>query len=141
MMDRSAARTMCQMVLLTLLAVGCGRGGGNASLMELQRVRSGAMDVVLLSSRDALHHPKDSFVIEFRSAAGGELVDVGEVRGSATMPMSGAPMMGSLDVKRSATPGRYTADGRFDMAGTWRLTIQWQGQPGTGSITFSGTVQ
>jgi hypothetical protein len=96
---------------------------------------------VVLSTHDALRHGKDAFVIEFRSAADGRLVDVGDVRASATMPMPGMPMFGSIDVKRTDVAGRYAADGQFDMAGTWRMTVQWQGAAGQGSVTFSGTVQ
>src|SRR5262245_24855443 len=123
--------------LITIVA--CKSDSG--TLTELQRVRSGMLDVVLLSPRDALRHGQDSFVIEFRSASGGALVDVGAVKGSATMPMPGAPMLGGLDVKRTATPGRYEATSDFAMAGTWRTTIEWDGGAGHGAVTFSGTVQ
>ena len=117
-----------------------GCGGGATKLTELQRVKSGQLDVVLLSAHEALRHGQDSFVIEFRSADGA-LVDAGEVKGSSTMGMAGTPMFGSIDVKRTETPGRYAADAKFDMAGTWRTTVQWQGSAAPGSVTFSGVVQ
>jgi hypothetical protein len=50
-------------------------------------------------------------------------------------------MFGSLDVKRTAVAGRYAAIGEFAMAGTWRLSIEWDGPAGRGSVTFAGTVQ
>lgn len=114
----------------------------DATLMELQRVKSGQFDVVLLSSHDAIKHSRDSFVLEFR-APDGALVDVGDVKGSATMPMPGTPMFGSLEIKKTAVHGRYLVDGRFDMAGTWRTTVQWQGTgaSGSGSVTVSTNVQ
>jgi YtkA-like protein len=123
--------------VIATAAIGCGR----ASQTELERIRSGMVDVVLLSPRDALRHGKDAFVIEFRSASGGALVDVGQVRGSATMPMAGTPMFGTVDVQRTDVPGRYAANGDFSMAGTWRMTIQWDGPAGQGSVTFPGSVQ
>jgi YtkA-like len=114
--------------------------GGQAPLTELQRVKSGALDVVLLSPHDGLRHGKDTFAIEFRS--NGSLMDAGTVRANATMPMPGSPMFGSIDVSRTDVAGRYTASGQFDMAGTWRLTIDWDGgAAGKGSVTFAGTVQ
>ena len=122
-------------------SLACGR---SAKLNELQRVKSGMLDIVLLSPRDAIRHGSDSFVVEFRSSPDGRLVDVGDVRGSAIMPMPGMPMLGAIDVKRTDVPGRYAADGRFEMAGTWRMTVQWQGAAGQGSqgsATFSGSVQ
>ena len=130
------------LVVVTCTAVGaCGRTNDAGKLTELQRLMSGMFDVVLLSPRDGLRHGRNTFVIEFRSTSDGKLVDVGEVHGSATMPMPGTPMFGSIDVKRTDVGGRYNADGQFDMAGTWRMTIQWQGAGGQGSVTFAGTVR
>ena len=124
--------------LVVAIVTGCG--GGSAALTELQRVRSGTLDVVVLSPRDALRHGKDDFVIEFKSADG-NLVDVGDVRASASMPMPGMPMFGSVTVQRADVPGRYRAEGDFGMAGTWRLNIEWDGPKGKGSVAFSGSVQ
>ena len=121
------------------VAAGC-RPADTANLTELQRVKSGTLDIVLLSPRDALRHGKDDFTIEFR-ASDGQLVDVGTVRGGATMPMAGTPMFGSLDVKRTNLAGRYAATGEFSMAGTWRLSIEWEGPAGHGSTTFVNAVQ
>lgn len=125
-------------VVLMSLVAGCGRGA--ATLTELQKVKSGTLDVVLLSSRAALRHGKDDFTIEFRSADG-KFVDVGEVRATASMPMPGMPMFGSIRVQRTDAPGRYRADGEFSMAGTWRVGIEFDGSAGKGSVTFSATVQ
>jgi YtkA-like len=136
---RRAKTNHAWLVMLALTLAAC-RGAGT-TLTEVQRVRSGMLDVVVLSPHDALKHGKDSFVIEFRSTPNGNLVDVGDVRGSASMSMSGTPMLGSVDVKRGDQPGRYTADSQLDMAGTWRLTLQWQGPAGQGMTSFSGSVQ
>ena len=127
-------------VVSAVVAAGC-RPPDTADLTELQRVKSGVLDVVLLSPRDALRHGKDAFAIEFRATSDGHLVDVGEVRGGASMPMAGTPMFGSLDVKRTNVAGRYAAAAEFPMAGTWRLSIEWDGPAGRGSVTFSGAVQ
>jgi len=126
----------CFFASLVVFLAACG----GARLAEIQRVKSGDLDVVLLSPRDAITHGQDSFVIEFRKADG-SLVDVGEVKGSATMPMPGSPMFGSLDVGRSAVAGRYDAEIKADMAGTWRITLEWSGAAGRGTVSFSGNVQ
>jgi hypothetical protein len=128
------------MLVVAATAVSCGRGNNTSKLTELQRIRSGTLDVVVLSPRDGLSHGKDAFIIEFRSAAGGDIVDVGNVRGSANMPMPGTPMFGSLDIQRTDVPGRYAANGEFPMAGTWRVTLEWDGPAGRGSVAFPGTV-
>jgi hypothetical protein len=133
-------RPVVAVIGLLLVATGAGCSRGSAKLTELQRVRSGTIDVVVLSPRDTLRHGKDDFVIEFKSADG-SLVDVGDVRASASMSMSGTPMLGSINVGRTDGPGRYRAEGDLPMAGTWRLNIQWDGPQGKGSVGFSGSVQ
>ena len=136
-MNRRSGGKVWTLILLTVAAAtDCGR----ANLTELQKVKSGMLDVVLLSPRDGLRHGSDSFVIEFRSASG-ELTDVGTVRASASMSMSGTPMMGTINVARTEVAGRYAASSEFSMAGTWRMTIQWDGPAGPGSVTFPGSVQ
>lgn len=138
-MSRRLGAAACGLlVVLVSTAAACGGGAGN--LTELRRVRSGALDVVLLSPHEALRHGKDDFIVEFRSADG-KLVDVGDVRATASMSMAGTPMLGSITVQRTNVPGRYRADGEFSMAGTWRVGIQFDGPAGTASVTFSGTVQ
>ena len=124
--------------LVALLVATAGCGGAGAT-NELQKVKAGTMDVVLLSAEKSLRRGKEPFVIEFRS--GSDLVDVGNVKGTANMPMAGSPMFGALDVQRTDVPGRYAVVGDFGMAGTWRVTLEWDRAGAPGSVTFPGTVQ
>jgi hypothetical protein len=110
-------------------------------MTELQKVRSGNLDVVLLSANDGLRQGKDKFVLEFRGVSDQRPVDVGTVRVNATMPMPGAPMFASVDIKPTEVGGRYAAAGDFSMAGTWRFSVEWDGPSGRGSATFPGTVR
>jgi hypothetical protein len=126
------------LLIIIALQLGCG-GKTSATMTELQQIKSGGLDIVLLSPRDALHHGQDTFTIEFRS--NGNLVDAGNVRATANMPMPGMPMFGNIQVHRNDTPGRYTATSEFEMAGTWRMALEWEGPAGKGSVTFSGTVR
>ena len=111
-----------------------------ANLTEVQRVRSGTVDIVVLS-HDGVLHQKDSFTIEFRAASGGDLVNVGTVRASATMPMPGMPMFGNIEVRPGDAPGRYTAKANLEMSGGWRIALEWDGPAGPGAVNFAGTVQ
>jgi hypothetical protein len=122
------------------VALACG-GARTEQATEFQRQRSGDVDVVLLSPRDGLRHGMDTFVIEFRTASGGNLIDAGVVNASAEMPMAGMPMMGKVDIANTEVAGRYRATGDLSMAGTWRLTIRWKGPAGQGSVTFPASVQ
>lgn len=126
------------MVVATLLAA-CGRQ--DAPLKELQRAKSGSMDIVLLSSNDAIRQGKDTVVLEFRNASAA-LVDVGTVTVNATMTMAGmAPMIGDGVVTPSATKGRYDVATDLSMAGTWRLNVAWDGPAGKGSVSMPGTAR
>ena len=129
-------------LVLAMMATGCGGAGDEANMTETQRMKSGTMDVVVLAPREGLKHGKGTFLIEFRSTSNGSLVDVGnDVRASANMPMPGMPMFASIDVQRTDVAGRYRASGEFGMAGAWRMTIEWNGPDGRSSVSFTGTVQ
>ncbi|MGH6691319.1 MAG: FixH family protein, partial [Gammaproteobacteria bacterium] len=106
----------------------------------IQRMRSGNLDVLVTSATGALSQGRSSFVIEFRDASSGALVDVGTVRAGAAMIMPGMVMSGGVQITPSGTPGRYTAVGEFGMSGAWQMTVEWQGPAGNGSFAFEGTV-
>jgi hypothetical protein len=120
-----------------IVAAGCSRDAG---LKEVQRVKAGELEIVVLANDGALNRGKDAFVIEFRRPDG-SLVDVGTVTTSANMPMPGMTMPGSVSVERSEVPGRYRASGDFGMAGGWQMKVEWNGPAGQGSRSFEGTVQ
>jgi hypothetical protein len=123
----------------TITITSCGDNTAGSNQIELQRVRSGDLDVVLLSDDRTLTHGKDAVTVEFRR--GNSLVDVGTVKAGATMPMAGmAPMMGSVSLERGDTPGRYTASTDLSMSGGWNLKVDWDGPAGQGSASFAATV-
>jgi hypothetical protein len=120
--------------------VSCNRPAGDSDVIELQRVRSGDLDVVLLSKDGTFSSDQDTLTIEFRR--GESLVDVGTVKAAATMPMAGLPeMRGSIFIERGDTPGRYTAETDLSMSGGWNLKIEWDGATGRGSASFHATVE
>jgi hypothetical protein len=128
-------------VAAVVMAVACGGGGtSDSGLKEVQRVKSGDLEIVLLSEDGALNQGKDAFVIEFRKADG-SLVDAGTVSTSANMAMPGMTMPGNVQVVRSDVPGRYRATGDFGMAGGWQMKVEWNGPAGQGAVSFDGTVQ
>ena len=130
-------RVFCVVAFVGVAAAGCRQPTEATALKELQKVKSGDVEVVLLSESGTLARGKNSFVLEFRSPDG-SLRDVGTVRATATMPMAGmAPMFGTLDLRPSDAPGRHLASGEFGMSGTWQIKAEWQG----GSATLSGAVR
>jgi len=139
-MMRSVMTWGLVLVLSAASVAGCRNAGQAPPLKELQRARSGALTVVLMSDADTLQRGKGTFVLEFRGADG-QLVDVGTVSVTATMTMAGmSPMFGDTAVKAAATTGRYEVTSDLSMAGTWRITVEWNGPTGRGSASLPGTV-
>ncbi|MEQ1575648.1 MAG: FixH family protein [Vicinamibacterales bacterium] len=127
--------------LAAIVAIACGGEKGTATPTELQRVKAGTLDIVLLSSDEAVQQGKDAVVLEFRGADGA-LKDVGIVRAVATMPMAGmAPMFGVVDVRQTDTPGRYAVATDLGMAGGWQISLEWEGPSGRGTARFQQTVR
>ena len=127
--------------VMAMAAIGCRQAPDTTNMNELQRVKTATLNIVLLSTRETLRQGKDTFSLEFRAVSDNHLVDVGDVRGRATMPMAGTPMFGSLDVRRTSVPGRYAGSSELSMAGSWRVTLEWHGAAGQGSVSFTGSVQ
>jgi Cu(I)/Ag(I) efflux system membrane protein CusA/SilA len=107
----------------------------------VQTVRTGDLDIVLLSPTGTLRQGRNNFAIEFRRAGTDTLVNVGDVHASANMTMPGMVMSGGLKVTTNDVPGRYLVTGEFGMAGTWQMAIEWNGPAGQGSVKFEGGVQ
>ena len=120
--------------------VGCGQPP-QGSMRELQRTKAAPLDVVLLAPQDALQQGKGFAILEFHDGSG-NLVNVGSVKVSATMPMAGASsMIGGSDVKPTPAPGRYEITTDFSMAGSWNLAVEWDGPAGRGNARLPATVR
>ena len=135
---RIAALSLLTALVLTTAA--CGDKPAGSDQIELQRARSGNLDIVLLSNDGALTHGKDAFTLEFRR--GDTLVDVGTVKAGASMVMAGmAPMLGSVFLERGDVPGRYKAETDLSMSGGWQLKIEWDGPAGKGNASFQANAE
>jgi len=136
-------RSAFVLLVSTVMLSACSASKPDApKLTEVHRTTSGDLDVVLLATSDALPSGKSQATLEFQTARDHRLVDVGTVNVGASMEMAGmGPMLGSVFVNKSDTPGRYTLDTDLGMTGTWRLKVDWDGPAGTGSVTFPGTVR
>ena len=106
----------------------------------IQELNAGNLRIALLSSTGTLRQGRNNYTIEFR-ALDGSLMDVGTVRATANMPMPGMVTPSGVQVSPTAVPGRYAATADFGMAGTWQMSLEWNGPAGRGSVSFQGTVQ
>jgi Cu(I)/Ag(I) efflux system membrane protein CusA/SilA len=119
---------------------GVGPENATTAGQVVQRLRSGDLQIVLVSPTGTLRQGRNTFSFEFRGG-NGRLVDVGTVRASGNMPMPGMVMSSGLQVQRTAVTGRYDATAEFGMAGAWHMALEWDGPVGHGSINFEGAVQ
>jgi len=134
-------------VVAVVAALGSGwywqehRQRATASGVVIRTVETDGVRVTMFSADGALHQGRNVFSVEFRNAATNALIDVGNVRASAAMTMPGMAMSGGLQVTTTTQPGRYAVTGEFGMAGTWQLSIEWNGPAGVGKVVFEGAVQ
>ena len=140
-LNNSSVSLIALLAVVLLPVMSCrGADTAHSDMIELHRVRANDLDVVLLSDDGTLNRDKDVVTIEFRR--GDQLVDVGTVKGAATMPMAGMPsMMGSVFLERTNQPGRYMAETDLSMAGGWTLNLEWDGPVGKGKASLPTTAE
>src|SRR6266567_6515990 len=103
-MQRLIMRAVLGMVLLTGLPVALVWG---ADLKVLQTQKAKDLTITLLSETGQWTQGKNTFVLEFTSAATRQPVDVGKVTLSTSMPMPGmAPMLAGAMLAPEKGPGR-----------------------------------
>jgi copper/silver efflux system protein len=107
----------------------------------LETIRSDDLVITLSKPDGVLRQGANTFRIEFRSAGTRELVDVGSVTLGAAMTMPGMVMTSAITITPAGQPGVYDATGEYSMAGSWQMTLEWNGPAGRGSATFNGDVQ
>ena len=107
----------------------------------LETVRTDDLVITLSNAAGTLQQGNNRFRIEFRSARTNELVDVGDVQLGATMTMPGMVMTSPTTIAPAGQPGVYDVRGDYGMAGTWQMTLEWNGPAGRGSAAFDGNVQ
>ena len=138
-MQRLIMRAVLGMVLLTGLPVALVWG---ADLKVLQTQKAKDLTVTLLSESGQWTQGKNTFVLEFTSAATKQPVDAGKVTLNTSMPMPGmAPMLAGATLSPDKAPGRYLGTISFSDRGARQVTVAWDGPAGKGSTQFSVPVR
>ena len=137
-MKRVRMGVVLGVVLLTgLLATVWG-----ADLKVMQTQKAKDTTITLLNESGQWTQGKNTFVLEFASAATKQPVDVGKVTLSTSMAMPGmAPMLAGATLSPDKTPGRYLGAISFPDSGTRQVTVAWDGPAGKGSTQFSVPVR
>lgn len=141
-MKEKRIQKLLAILLVALVSFGlaaCGQGG---DMKVIQTVKAKDLTITLLGPLGELKQGKNDFVVEFRSAANNQPVDVGRVAIASTMSMPGmAPMSARVELEPSGQIGRYQARAGFAMSAAWRFSVQWDGPAGKGSTTFNTDVR
>ena len=138
-MQHVIMRTILSMVLLAGLSLGTVWG---ADLKVIQTQKAKDMTITLLSETGQWTQGKNTFVLEFTSAATKQPVDVGKVTLNTSMPMPGmAPMVAGATLSPDKGPGRYLGTIDFPDRGARQVTVAWDGPAGKGSTQFSVPVR
>ena len=113
-----------------------------AELQTIQTHKTKEVVITLRSEVGQWTQGKNTFVLEFTSAANAQPLDVGKVSLSTSMPMPGmAPMLAGATLSPDQTPGRYLGTISFPDRGARQVTITWDGPAGQGSTRFSVPVR
>ena len=132
-------RTIVSMVLLAGLSLGTVWG---AELKAIQTQKAKEMTITLLSESGQWTQGKNTFVLEFTSAATRQPKDVGKATLTTSMPMPGmAPMLAGATLSSDKIPGRYLGTISFPDRGARQVTVAWDGPAGKGSSQFSVPVR
>ncbi|HEY5864641.1 MAG TPA: FixH family protein [Candidatus Tectomicrobia bacterium] len=136
-------RMIVGLVLSGVLLMGLPlRTAWGADLKAIQTQKTKDMVVTLLSESGQWTQGKNTFVLEFTSAATKQPVDVGKVTLSTSMAMPGmAPMLAGATLSPDKTPGRYLGTISFPDSGARQVTVAWDGPAGKGSTQFSVSVR
>ncbi len=99
------------------------------------------LTVSFIHPQGGIRFGQNDFLIEFRDAASGELVEVGTVKFDLDMNMPGMVMHGSATVRPAGTPGHYGASLKAEMGGDWTATLTYEGPRGSGQTSFKVNVK
>ena len=138
-MKRVIMGVLLGMVLLIGFPLGTVWG---ADLKAIQTQKTKDMTITLLNESGQWTQGKNTFVLEFTSAATKQPVDVGKVTLSTSMAMPGmAPMVEGANLSPDKAPGHYVGTISFADSGTRQVTVTWDGPAGKGSTRFSVPVR
>jgi hypothetical protein len=123
MMKRYALAILAVTLLVGLGLASC-KGTRSGDLKEVKQQKAGDYTIVVLAPEGKIGEGANEFALEFRRASDNQPVDVGDIQLSSSMPMPGQPnMVASVSATKTATAGRYTITGDFEMKGAYDTTV------------------
>ncbi len=125
-------------LFIALLAAACKTDPSSAGDKIIKSTKSGDMTVAIASATGDLKVGDNDLMLSFTDASG-NLVDVGAASLTFHMPAMGAmaEMNDKAELTTSDTPGKYRAQVKIEMTGTWEARIAYQGSRGQGQATMN----
>ena len=119
------------------LSVACGPGSP-ASEQVIKSTKAGELNVTLSSLSGPLKHGENDLRLAFTDASGNP-VDVGAASLNFHMGAMGAmaEMNDRATLTTTETPGKYRAQVKLQMGGSWEAQIAYQGPHGTGKTSLN----
>lgn len=137
-----ANRVIAVVLVAAFFVAGEGVSAWAADLKVIQTQKTKDVVITLKSESGQWKQGKNSFVVEFASAADNKPVDAGKVTLNTSMNMPGmSPMLAGATFTPDKTPGQYLGTIEFPDTGTRQVTVSWDGPAGKGSTKFSVPVR
>jgi hypothetical protein len=122
---------------LFTVGIACNSGSRSGEQV-LKSTQAGSLTVTLASASGPLKHGENDLMLTFTDAAGNP-VDVGAASLNFHMGAMGtmAEMNDRATLTTTETPGKYRAQVKLQMGGTWEAQIAYQGPQGTGKTSMN----
>ena len=123
---------------IVVLSVSCRSGAPTGGEQFSKSTKSGALTITLSSSTGPLRSGDNDLMLSFTDAAG-QPVDVGAASLNFHMAAMGpmAEMNDRANLTTTETLGKYRAQVKLEMAGTWEAQVAYQGAQGTGKVSMN----
>jgi hypothetical protein len=124
-------------VTLAVLTLAC-RPGASGGEQTIQSIKSGDLTITLAGPTGQLKNGDNDLLLSFTDPTG-KPVEVGAASLNFHMPAMGAmaEMNDRAALTTTDTPGKYRAQVKIEMAGTWEAQIAYQGAHGTGKVSMN----
>ncbi|MEW6207845.1 MAG: FixH family protein [Acidobacteriota bacterium] len=125
-------------LIIALAVAACKTDPSSAGDKVIKSTRSGDMTIAIASATGDLKVGDNDLMLSFTDASG-NLIDVGSASLTFHMPAMGAmaEMNDKAELTTTDTPGKYRAQVKVEMTGTWEARIVYQGSRGNGQATMS----
>lgn len=125
-------------IALMLITAACSKSGFSSEEKIIKSAKTSDMTITLSSPSGEVKKGDNQLMLTFADASG-KPVDVGAASLNIHMAAMGtmAEMNNKATLTTTETPGKYRAQVRVEMKGTWEAQVKYQGTHGTGQTSMT----